>query len=122
MADTILGTVKKLLGIGPADKSYDLDVRIQINSGLFSLFQIGVGTDKPFSIVDGSETWSTFVADDKSEDAILSYLYLKTKLVFDPPTNTTVAEAIKQQLVETEWRIKQQKEMDAAVPVVNPLP
>lgn len=109
MTQSILLTVKKMLGIAEEYHAFDLDIIIHINSAFLTLNQLGVGPDKPFQIIDETEIWSDFV--DTSEiPGIQTYIYLKTRLVFDPPTNSFLVDAIQKQIAELEWRMNVQVE------------
>lgn len=104
--DSILTSIKKLLGITKDDTHFDQDVIIHINSVLFILRQAGVGSDKPFSIKSDEETWSDFLGDDLEElEAVKTYVYMKVKLIFDPPLSSSVIEVMKEFIREFEWRL-----------------
>lgn len=103
---SILNSVKKLIGLTKEYKQFDDDLIIHINSVFAILYQLGVGTS-PFSITGDTETWEDFIGteDDVNVQDVKSYVYLKTKLMFDPPTNSVVMEAINKQIAELEWRL-----------------
>ena len=103
--DSILNTIKKLLGIDPEYDPFDTDVIVAINSALMTLTQVGVGPREGFLIRDSTETWEDFVGDRKDLESIKSFVYLKTKLVFDPPTNSFTIDALERQADEYLWRI-----------------
>lgn len=103
--DSILNTIKKLLGIDPDYDPFDTDIIVGINSALMTLTQVGVGPRKGFSIRDSTETWEDFIGDRNDLEAIKTYVYLKTKLIFDPPTNSFTIDAIERQAEEYLWRI-----------------
>lgn len=103
--DSILTSIKKLLGISEEDTSFDPDVIMNINTALAILTQIGVGPSEGFSIKDSSAQWSEFLSDDKKLNFAKTYVHLKTKLVFDPPSSSAVMESIKQTINEIEWRL-----------------
>lgn len=103
--DSILNTIKKLLGIDPEYDPFDTDVIVAINSALMTLTQVGVGPRKGFSIRDSTETWTEFVGDRTDLESIKTYVYLRTKLIFDPPTNSFTIEAMERQAEEYLWRI-----------------
>lgn len=103
--DSILTSVKKIIGISEEDESFDLDLIIHINSVLMILNQLGVGPSKGFSISDKHSLWSDFMPEDLSIEAVKTYVALKVRLIFDPPTSGAVAEAIKNTISELEWRI-----------------
>lgn len=105
MDDSILISIKKLLGIGEDDEQFDPDILMHINSVFMILTQIGVGPESGFSIQDDSSKWADFVSDINKIEAIKSYIYLKVRLLFDPPTSSSTMEAINSLISELEWRL-----------------
>lgn len=105
--DSILLSIKKMLNVHEDDHSFDPDIVMLINSTFVTLNQIGVGPIKGFAITDDSETWDEFIADadDISINSVKTYIYLKVRLVFDPPTSSSVMEAINKNVNELEWRL-----------------
>ena len=108
--ESILISTKKLLGIAASDISFDTDILMGINSALMSLNQLGVGPDTGFYISSDADMWSDLLSERIDLEAVKIYVYLKTKLVFDPPQNSFLVEAIKNQLTELEFRINIQAE------------
>lgn len=107
--DSILNTIKKMLGIVEDLNAFDEDIKICINSAIFSLSQIGVGPSEGYSITGTSETWSDYLGDQlNSLQAVKNYIFLKTRIVFDPPTVGAVMDAYKNQIAELEWRLNVQ--------------
>jgi hypothetical protein len=104
MNESILTSIKKLLGLEEADTSFDPDLILHINTIFFTLNQLGVGPDEPFRITSKDETWDDF-SDRKDIEAIKSYIYLKVRLLFDPPTNSAVLNAMTESAKEYEWRL-----------------
>lgn len=104
MNDSILTTIKKLLGIAEDDTSFDTDVIININMALNVLLQLGVGPENGFSITGNTETWSDYIDDMSKLEMVKTYIYLKVKLIFDPPQSSRVIESIENQIKELEWR------------------
>ena len=105
---SILDSVKKLLAV-PDDYHYFDDVIVMhINSVFSILVQLGVGPDEGFAITGNSETWDDFIPEDSNLEMIKTYVYLKVRLMFDPPTNGSLIEAINRQVSELEWRINVQ--------------
>lgn len=91
MVDSILLSVKKLLGISREDNSFDMDLIIHINSIFVILFQMGVGPDSPFSIQDEGSKWTDFIEEsDKKFDTVKSYVFMKCRMMFDPPSGSTM--------------------------------
>lgn len=103
--ESILTSIKKLLGITEEYTHFDTDLIIHINSVLSTLTQLGAGPSEGFSITGSEETWHDFIGDNPKIQFIKSYVYLKTKLLFDPPLSSAVAEATNKQISELEWRI-----------------
>ena len=111
MTDSILDTIKKMLGVDSSYDAFDIDIITHINSVFMNLFQIGVGPITPFSIKDNKAKWSDFIGKDSTKyEAIKSYIYFKVRLAFDPPTSSFVLDSIKQQIAELEWRLNMQSE------------
>ncbi len=102
--ESILTSIKKQLGITEDYEAFDLDVITAINSVFMTLNQIGVGTPKPFSIKDKTAVWSDFIGTEDYE-AVKSYVYLKTRLLFDPPQSSSVIDAMERMASEYEWRL-----------------
>lgn len=104
--DSILNTIKKLLGIDSEDDNFDVDVMVMINSTIPALSQMGIGPPNGFVVTTAEDTWADYITSQTINlEGVKTYLYLKTKLVFDPPTNATVIEAFKKNLEELEWRM-----------------
>lgn len=101
--ESILNSVKKLLGIDPSYTQFDTDLIMHINSVFLILNQLGVGPDDPFTITGVNDNWSDFI-EDGSIELVKSYMFLKVKLLFDPPQNGTLVQAMKDQIAEFEWR------------------
>lgn len=104
--DSILLSIKKLLGIDAMCDHFDTDVIMHINSALFSLTQLGVGPPDGFMVTSNTETWSDLLMDSKKLESVKTYVYLKVKLVFDPPSSSSVIDVIDRQIKELEWRIE----------------
>ena len=100
---TILSDVKQMLGIQSLIHEFDLDIISHINNAFFVLNQLGIGPDTPFNI-DNTTPWSSFESI-VPKDVILDYLYLKTKIVFDPPASTNIFEAYRDRISELEFRM-----------------
>lgn len=103
--DSILVSIKKMLGISEDVKIFDADIIIHINSVFMILNQLGVGPSKGFSITDATSTWSEFIPNESSIEAVKSYVYLKVRLLFDPPTSSAAIESYNKMITEFEWRI-----------------
>ena len=105
ISDSILLSVKKMLGIPPEYEQFDPEIIIHINSVFSILTQLGVGSDKGFSIKDSTASWSDYIPEGKAVEDIKTYVYLKVRLIFDPPQSSAAIEAMKQLASEFEWRI-----------------
>jgi len=104
--DSILTSIKKLLGIAEDYNHFDVDLIIHINSAIMVLTQLGVGPSKGFAIEDDSVTWEDFIGEDITKmQAAKSYIALKVRLLFDPPQSSAHIESINRQLSELEWRL-----------------
>jgi len=104
MDDSILLSIKKVIGINPSETAFDLDLKMHINSALNILNQMGIGTIG-FTISDSTGKWSEFVETNALQEMVRSYVCLKVRLIFDPPTSGIVTESFKEQLKELEWRM-----------------
>lgn len=110
---SILETIKKLLGIESSYNHFDTDIIVAINTVFFSLNQIGIGPPNGFSITDSSTEWTDYLpVDDDNYEAVKTYMQLKVRLLFDPPTSSFVLDAMERQIKEIEWRLKTQAELD----------
>lgn len=110
MNDSILTSIKKLLGIAEEYTHFDTDITMHINSVFFTLSQLGVGPTKGFSIKDAKNTWNEYLPDGELLNAVKTYVFLKVKIVFDPPTSSSVIEAYNKCIAEAEWRINVEAE------------
>ena len=109
--NSILTSIKKLLGITESCTDFDTDIIIHINTVLMTLNQLGVGTEG-FQIEDKNDVWSEFVDTNKLA-ATKSYVHLRVKLLFDPPLNSAIIEAIKESIRELEWRLNVRVESES---------
>lgn len=114
--ESILTSIKKLLGIAEEYEHFDPDIIMHINTALFNLNQLGVGPPEGFVIEDETSVWSDFVSDATvvKMDAIKSYIYLKVKLLFDPPLTASVLESSNNMIRELEWRLNVAAEMKSS--------
>lgn len=108
MEDSILDDVKKLLGITSDYTAFDAEIIMYINSVILILSQLGVGKDSLFRITDSSSTWGDYLSEEDDIEAIKTYMGMKVKLMFDPPSGGTAMEALKSVCSEFEWRINVQ--------------
>lgn len=105
MTESILTSIKKLLGITEDYTIFDQDIMLHINTVMMTLRQIGVGPAEGFMIEDKTTIWGEYLIDEKKLTAVKTYIYLKVKILFDPPANSTTLEAFKQMADEYEWRL-----------------
>lgn len=104
--ESILTSIKKMLGIDESYTHFDSDLVMHINSVLAILTQLGVGPPEGFSINDASATWFDFLGDDPKLNATKSYVYQKVKLLFDPPSSSALIESMNRLISEFEWRLQ----------------
>lgn len=105
ITDSILTSVKKMLGIVEEYEHFDADLIMHINSVLAILTQIGIGPPDGFMIEDKTVEWSEFIGESAELTMVKSYVFLKVKLLFDPPLSTAVLECYKTQISEYEFRL-----------------
>lgn len=110
MTESILTSIKQLLGMTEEYNHFDTDIVMHINTVFMTLNQLGVGPEKSFKIEDKNNTWSEFLTEEDDLEAVKSYIYLKVKLLFDPPLSSAVMESTKQMINELEWRLNVQAE------------
>lgn len=103
--DSILTSIKKLLGITEEYEHFDQDLIIHINTVFMILHQMGVGPKKPFSIENKEATWSDFIGDVENIESVKTYVYLKVKTMFDQSQSSVVSESYDRLIQELEWRL-----------------
>ena len=108
--ESILTSIQQLLGITEDYEHFDSDLIMHINSVFSILTQLGVGPSEGFSIKDKTDVWSDFIPDDPRLESVKSYVYMKVKLLFDPPLSSTVMESTNRMISEFEWRLNVQSE------------
>lgn len=120
MTESILNSVKKMLGITEEYTHFDADIIMHINSVFSILTQLGVGPDTGFMIEDDSTNWGDYIPEETGS-ALLSmvrtYMFMKVKMMFDPPLSSSVADAYNRQISELEWRLNVAVETE--LPEVN---
>lgn len=109
---SILNDIKHLLGLTEDYTAFDTDIIIHINSVFMTLQQLGIGPDEGFSITDASAKWSDFNEHPNIYEAVKSYMYVKVRMLFDPPTTSSVAESLNRIASEFEWRLNLNYEMN----------
>ena len=105
MAQSILHSVKAPLGLAKEYDAFDPEIVMHINSVFSTLSQLGVGPAEGFSIEDDTSNWEDFLSDDSKLRSVRSYMYLKVRLLFDPPSTSFAIESMKKQAEEYEWRL-----------------
>ena len=113
LTESILDSVKKMLGIEASYKVFDPDIIMHINSAFFILQQLGVGPAEGFKIGDESDVWTDFMPASPNVESVKSYVYLRVKLLFDPPLNSSLIESISRQIAALEWRLNVEVENSA---------
>ena len=103
--DSILTTVKKLIGLDEEYDAFDQDILIFINSILFELEQIGLKSKEGFVLSDKTAVWLDYTDDERVLNALKPYIYMKTKLTFDPPTSSGALDSMNRIIDRFEWRI-----------------
>lgn len=103
--DSILTSIKKLLGIVEEYEHFDSDIIMHINTALMTLTQLGVGPSEGFVIEDERSEWTDFLSESLQIESVKSYVYLRVKMLFDPPLSSAVIDSINRQISELEWRL-----------------
>ena len=105
MSESILDTIKNMLGLEKDYNAFDTEIIAYINSALFTLSQLGVGPEEGFSITGSDEVWSDFVENTSKFIAVRTFIKLKVQLLFDPPSNSFAVDAVNKQIDELIWRL-----------------
>lgn len=105
MEESILDTIKDMLGLDETYNAFDTEIIAHINSAFFTLSQLGVGPEEGFSIKDCDSVWSDYIDPTSNLIAVQTFIKLKVQLMFDPPSNSFVVDAINKQLDELTWRL-----------------
>lgn len=103
--ESILTSVKKMLGIEEEYEHFDADLIMHINSVFMILTQLGVGPSEGFHIEDAETTWAEYIGVGSDLEAVKTFMYLKVQLIFDPPDRSAILEAKTRLLSELEWRL-----------------
>lgn len=109
METSILRSIKKVLGVPDEYDAFDLDIIMHINSVLSILYQMGVGPEEGMAVVDETEEWDDFFSA-TDLNLVRSYIFLKVRMLFDPPTTSFLLDAMNKQISEFEWRISTHRE------------
>jgi hypothetical protein len=110
METSILTSTKKILGIPDDYTVFDLDIITHINTAFSTLTQLGVGPAEGFMIEDNTAEWTDFIVDDLQYNSVKTYVYLKVRQLFDPPTTSYLITAFNEQIRELEWRLNVHRE------------
>lgn len=110
MADSILESTKKILGLAAEYTPFDPDIITHINATFSVLSQLGVGPEDGFFITDDEPTWDQFIAPSAQLNLVRSYMFLKVRMLFDPPQTSYLIEAMNKQIAEFEWRLNSFRE------------
>lgn len=102
---SILNTVKKSCGLTDEYDAFDQDILVLINSAILELSQNGIGPEDGFQVSDAVANWEDFIGDFYNAGAVASYIAIKVRILFDPPTSSFVLDAFKKQLDELIWRL-----------------
>jgi hypothetical protein len=119
---SILDSIKKVLNLPADNPDFDQDILLHINSVFSTLAQLGIGPTAGFSIEDNTTTWDAFLGTDNRLNSVKSYMYLKIRLMFDPPVNPHTFAAVEKNAQEFEWRLNITHEGDTWVPPTPPPP
>lgn len=105
MDNNILTSIKKINNIADSDISFDQELILYINSALMVIMQEWHGMNHSFKLLDGTETWQDLLGEDTDYEGIKEFIGLKVKLMFDPPSNSAVLQAINERIKDLEWRL-----------------
>lgn len=108
--ESILTSIKLLLGITEDYEAFDQQIIAHINSVFMILTQLGVGPPDGFMITSKVDTWNEFISDEKKMQLVKSYMHLKVKMLFDPPSSSAVMDSTNRMINEFEWRLNSQAE------------
>lgn len=120
MEESILNSVKKVLGIEPEYDAFDLDVMMHVNSVFTTLAQLGIGPVNGFMIEDAEPKWTDFLGEDLNLNSVKTYVYLRVRLAFDPPATSFHIAAIEKQIDEIAWRLNVHREATQWASPINP--
>lgn len=109
-AESILTSVKKLLGIAEEYTQFDTDIIIHINTIFMALQQMGIGPKDGFSITDENDIWTDFMEDSILLNSVKTYMYLRVKLLFDPPLTSSTVDSFNKLISELEFRMNSKVE------------
>jgi hypothetical protein len=113
MSASILESIKKNLGIGPTDESFDPDIVVFINGVFATLNQLGIGPNEGFAIQDASATWVDYLGIDDNLNSVVTYMTLSVKLLFDPPQTSFHLASVERQIEQLGWRLNIKRELES---------
>lgn len=119
MNDSIVATIKKMLGLEDNYTPFDMDVIVHINTALLTLCQMGIGPREGYTVTDYDQTWDDFLTNKVFLGGVKTWIYLQVKMLFDPPTNSFVMDAMKQQSEQILWRLNVQAESVERMPFMR---
>lgn len=118
-SDSILDSVKKLVGIDSEYTVFDVDIIMHINTALSVLHQVGASPEAGLEILDNTTTWSDLIQDKQNVNMVKTYIVLKVRLLFDPPSTSFAIAAMEKQASELEWRLNQLEDVFKPVPATT---
>jgi hypothetical protein len=110
MSESILTSTKKILGIAEDYTAFDVDIIMHINSVFSTLNQLGIGPEIGFMVEDADAEWDSFLLGDTRLNSVKTYVFLRVKLLFDPPSTSLHIAAMEKQIQELEWRLNVSRE------------
>lgn len=110
MSQSILNSIKKVLGVAEDYTAFDVDILMHVNSVFSDLHQLGIGPDGGYAIEDTTTEWSDYLEGDLNLNSVKTYMYLRVRLLFDPPTTSYLLNAYKEQIQQFEWRLNVHRE------------
>lgn len=110
LESSILKSTKSALGIDAEYDHFDSEIVMFINSVFSTLTQLGLGPEVGFMIEDDTATWDAFIGTDPRLNLVKSYVYLRVRLLFDPPSTSYLIESMRTQIQELEWRLNVHRE------------
>ena len=119
MNDSILVTIKKMLGLDDEYTPFDMDVIVHINAAFMTLCQMGIGPKEGFEVDDYDQTWSEFLTNEVMLGGVKTWVYLQVKMAFDPPSNSFLMDAMKTQSEQILWRLNVQAESAERMPFMR---
>ena len=116
MDESILITIKKMLGIDSENTDFDFDIMMCINMALLNLLQLGIGPEEGFAVTSADQVWSDFLSDSNLLLAVPTYIHLKVKMIFDQQSMSSIMRDMCQaECEQLEWRMREQAEYAASL-------